>query len=95
METEYYIERVNRFVVEYLEQYPAQHRAEMRLNGIDPDNYWQLKWSFETAEGAEKQLARENERYGDFCREYGYEPTTQFRVQDMGAPVEIKRSVMF
>lgn len=92
---EYYIETVNRFVVEYLEQYPAQHRAEMRLNGMDPDDYWQLKWSFETAEGAERQLSKEITQYAEFCNEYCYEPTTQFRVRDMGAPVEIKRSVMF
>jgi hypothetical protein len=90
-----YIERINQFVVEYLEDFPAEHKAEMRLNGIDPDNYWQLKWSFTTEEAANEQCRHEVEWYANFCAERGYAIRKQFRVRDLGAPVEIERSVMF
>lgn len=90
-----YTETVNRFVVEYLEDLPAEHKAEMRLNGIDPDDYWQLMWSFTTEEGAKEQCKEEEEWYREFCEKHGYTVRKTFRVRDLGAPVKIERSVMF
>lgn len=94
-EVEFYVEKINQFVVEYHEELPAAHKAQMRLNGIDPDNRWDLKWSFATLEAAEDQLADEQKWYADFCENHGYQPTKTFRVRDLGAPVEIKRQIMF
>lgn len=95
MENETYIERINQFVVEYLEDLPAEHKAQMRLNGIDPDNYWQLKWSFVREEDAIDQMNKDRAWYENFCTERGYSIRKQFRVRDLGAPVETVRSVMF
>ena len=92
---EFYIEQVNRFVVEYHEDLPREHKAQMRLNGIDPDNHWQLKWSFETEEAAIEQCKKDEEWLTSFCLEHGYLNRKEFRVRDLGAPMEIKRSVMF
>lgn len=94
-ESNTYVEKVNRYVVEYLEDLPAQHKAEMRLNGIDPDNYWVLTWSFETEEAAIEQCKADEEWYTNFCLERGYLIRKEFRVRDLGAPVEIKRTMMF
>jgi hypothetical protein len=90
-----YTEIVNRFVVEYQEDLSDAHKAEMRLNGIDPDHYWQLKWSFTTEEAARKQCKEDEEWYNAFCRDRGYTISKTFRVRDLGAPVEIQRLVMF
>lgn len=95
MSNETYIERINQFVVEYLEDLPAEHKAQMRLNGIDPDNYWQLKWSFTTEEAANDQCRDDEQWYADFCNKHGYTISKKFRVRNLGAPIEIKRSVMF
>lgn len=94
-DAETYVERVNRFVVEYHEELPAEHKAQMRIYGIDPDDHWQLKWSFEEQASAAKQYEKEIARYNNFCQSHGYTPTKKFRVRDLGAPVEITRSVMF
>jgi len=94
-ETETYIETINRFVVEYKEDLPAEHKAQMRINGIDPDNYWQLMWSFETQEAADEQCNHEVEWYTNFCNKNGYAIRKEYRVRDLGAPVEIKRNIMF
>ena len=90
-----HIEHINRYVVEYLEDWPADHRAEMILNGIDPDNNWQLKWSFEQEENAIEQCKADEEWYVNFCLKNGYLIRKEFRVRDLGAPIEIERSVMF
>lgn len=95
MSSETYIERINQFVVEYLEDLPAEHKAQMRLNGIDPDNNWQLKWSFTSEEAAIDQCRNDEQWYANFCNEHGYSIRKKFRVRDLGAPVEIVRSVMF
>lgn len=81
MET--YIEHINQFVVERLEDYSKQARAELRLNGIDPDENWLLTWSYETSEAAEerKKWYLDNNFSGTF------------RVRDLGAPMEIVRNV--
>ena len=54
-----YRERINRYRVVKHEERPDAHKAEMRINGIDPDTTWSLVWSFETLAAAEKQLAKE------------------------------------
>lgn len=95
MTNETYVEKINRYVVEYHEELPREHKAQMRLNGIDPDNYWQLKWSFETEEAASTQCKKDEEWYESFCLERGYLIRKEFRVRDLGAPMEIVRNVMF
>lgn len=95
MENETYIERINQFVVECLEDLPAEHKAQMRLNGNDPDNNWQLSWSFEREEDAIKQKDKDENWYVNFCFEKGYPIRKQWRIRDLGAPVEIVRKVMF
>lgn len=90
-----YTEVVNRFVVEYHEELPAEHKAQMRLNGMDPDNHWNLKWSFVREEDAIAQKDEDEQWYINFCKDRGYNITKTFRVRDLGAPIEIVRSVMF
>ncbi len=93
MNTETYVEKINRYVVEYLEDLPREHKAQMRLNGIDPDNYWQLSWSFETEEAAVEKMNNDENWYVNFCLEKGYLIRKQWRVRDLGAAVEIVRNV--
>ena len=90
MET--YVEKINRFVVEYHEDLPAQHKAEMRLNGINPDEHWVLKWSFENEENAIEQMKEDEEWYATFCLKNGYPIRKEFRVRDLGETQYIKRS---
>jgi len=87
-----YTETVLRFVVEYHEDLPAQHKAEMRINGMDPDNHWNLQWSFETRDRAEDQARAEEEQHIEFCRSYGYTPRKKWRVRDLGQSIKIERS---
>lgn len=95
MYDETYIEHINQFVVEYHDELPAEHKAQMRINGIDPDNHWQLMWSFEDYASAAKQCEEETTWYNNFCTSHGYTSTKKYRVRDLGAPVEIERVVMF
>lgn len=95
MTNETYIERINQFVVEYLEDLPAQHKAEMRLNGMDPNNNWQLKWSFETYDAAVNQCRQDRANHKKICEQFNCDVTTMFRIRDLGAPMEIVRPVMF
>jgi hypothetical protein len=90
MET--YVEKINRYVVEYQEDFSDQHKAEMRINGIDPDEHWTLKWSFEKEENAIEQMQEEKEWYANFCEKHGYSIRKQFRVRDLGETKYIKRS---
>lgn len=43
---------------------PAQMAAEMRINGIDPDDHWSLISSHKTREGAEVWAEEDREIYG-------------------------------
>lgn len=95
MTRETYTETVYRFVVEYLEDLPPEHRAQMRLYGIDPDDNWQLKWSFHEEADAVKQMEKDTEWLETFCKENGYKVTKKYRVRDLGATQYIERSVMF
>ena len=56
-----YQEKINRYRIVYHEELPDRHKAEMRLNGIDPDTRRCLKWSFEELADAEEQLKIEQE----------------------------------
>jgi len=44
MET--YTETVHRFRIFRHEEQPEEHKARLRIMGIDPDDNWQLVWSF-------------------------------------------------
>lgn len=81
-----YQERINRFRILRHEDLPEAHKAEYRLNGIDPDNLWALIWSFETLERAEEMLASLNE---DKPRFYTY------KLVDAGAPEIVERPEWF
>lgn len=82
-----YREPIGRYVVEYLEKLPEAHRAELRLNGIDPDDNWLLSWSFES-EGEAKSMAAD-------LTEEPLGAIRQYRVRDRGedAPRFIERSI--
>jgi hypothetical protein len=55
--TETYQERVARFRIIRHEELPPEHKASLRLHGIDPDDNWSLIWSFDEEAPAQKQLA--------------------------------------
>lgn len=55
MET--YKERVMRYRILRHDELPEAHKAEMRINGIDPDDSWNLIWSFNDKEAAATCLA--------------------------------------
>ena len=93
MET--YVEKINRFVVEYHEELPDEYKAQMRLNGIDPDQHWNLKWSFENEENAIEQKDKDQQWYLDFCADNGYDPKKTYRVRDLGETKYVERSVLF
>lgn len=90
MET--YVEKINRYVVEYHEELPEEHKAEYRLNGIDPDDNWSLKWSFECEKDAIAQKETDQEWYDKFCEENGYTKRKTYRVRDLGETKYIERS---
>jgi hypothetical protein len=54
-----YQERVGRYRILKHEELPEAHKAEYRINGIDPDTLWTLVWSFDTLEAAEEMLKEE------------------------------------
>ena len=57
-----YKETVHRYRIFRHEDLPEEHKAEYRLNDIDPDHNWSLIWSFIEKEAAIEQLksCREN-----------------------------------
>lgn len=61
-----YTETVYPFRVLRHEELPEEHKASLRLNGIDPDDNWSLIWSFQTREAAENQLKWENENKAEW-----------------------------
>jgi hypothetical protein len=50
-----------RFLVLRHEKRNRRARAEMRLNGIDPDDNYSLIWSFRDRVNAERQMASDQE----------------------------------
>lgn len=85
-----YTEVVERYVVEYLEEYTDQEQAQFRLNGINPDEYWQMIWSFVSKQDADVQCKKEKDFYLDFCDKNGYKPKKVFRVRDISTPLVYK-----
>jgi hypothetical protein len=62
--TQTYEEPIGRYVVEKLENYASlpQHRASLRINGIDPDENWLLVWSFDNKDLAVIEAFESEER---------------------------------
>jgi hypothetical protein len=85
---ETYEEPIGRYRIICHEELPDRHKAEMRLNGIDPDDCWKLIWSFDDEEAAQRQLAS--------CVEHAASFQT-YRLKDAGpdAPKTITRSCWF
>jgi hypothetical protein len=80
-----YQERIARYRILYHDELPPEHKAQYRLNGIDPDDVWNLKWSFDNRADAEGQL--------------NYEATAEhkphyrtYKLVDAGAEEIIERS---
>ena len=82
--TDYYMEKINRWVVEKMAiKLDDQYRAEMRINGLDPDDHWTLVWSFETKYPAYRQM------WADQKRSTLY----RYRVRDLGEAQEVRRAI--
>jgi len=81
-----YTETVYRYVIERHEELPDRHKAEYRLNGIDPDNLWSLIWSFKDEDDAKAQLAQDNERAPKHWT---------YRMRDLGETQYIERQAWF
>lgn len=79
-----YKERVGRFRILRHEELPERHKAEYRLNGIDPDDCWSLIWSFDEEASAQEQLVDCNEHKGKF---------ETYKLVDNGAPSVIERHI--
>jgi len=81
-----YKETVYRYRVVKHEELPEEHKAEYRLNGIDPDDNWTLVWSFKDKQDAIAQLMS--------CRDEA--PWWQtFKMVDAGKDEEIERTSWF
>ena len=92
MET--YIETINRYIVEELDiGMSDERRADLRINGIDPDNNWRLKWSFTEEKDAQKMRDREEKRHKEFAEDYGCDVFHTYRVRDLGETKKIERQV--
>lgn len=84
MET--YQERVGRYRIVRHEELPPAHKAEYRLNGIDPDTLWSLIWSFDDEQSANEQLA--------FCIQHQPDYATH-KIVDAGETTYIERTAWF
>ena len=93
MKTKTYREPLGRFVVEYHEELPEEHKAAHRIKGIDPDELWTLQWSHEDRSGAEDIKADEEAMHASICEQLGHEVRTTWRIRDRGedAPRFIER----
>jgi len=92
---EFYVERIEQFVVEYLEDLPPEHKAEYRLNGIDPDTNWKLEWSYTCEQDANDRCKANTEWLETFASKHGYKVSKIYRVRDQGGPREITRHASF
>lgn len=81
-----YKEKINRWRIIRHDELPEAHKAEYRLNGLDPDDTWSLIWSFSTEEAAVQCLAEENERKASW---------QTFRLVDGGEAIEVERTAWF
>lgn len=55
-----YFENVYRYRILRHEDLPERHKAAYRLNGINPENLWNLIWSFKDEADALRVLAEYN-----------------------------------
>ncbi len=83
--TQTYQEPIGRWVVEQHEELPEEHKEAYRSDGIDPDDLWTLKWSFNTEADAQAELQDEMTDYEEFCKSKGYRKVITLRVRDRGA----------
>jgi hypothetical protein len=81
-----YKERIARWRIVRHDELPEAHKAEYRLNGIDPDDNWSLVWSFANEADALEQLANDNARKASW---------QTFKLIDGGEAIEIERSAWF
>lgn len=79
-----YQERVGRYVILKHVVLPAEHQAEYRSKGIDPDTIWSLYYSTNNEADCIEVLkeAREDARWH-----------TTYKMEDRGAPSTIERPV--
>lgn len=80
-----YQETVLRFRVLMHTEYPEEYKAEMRINGIDPDDNWSLIYSSNTLENAEDIAAEQREIYN--------RPIYTVKVVDNGEATVIERPI--
>lgn len=84
--TNTYQEKIHRYRILRHDELPESHKAEYRLNGIDPDNNWSLIWSFDNEKDAEKCLVDCN----------GYKASFQtYKLVDAGHAETITRQAWF
>jgi hypothetical protein len=89
MET--YVERINRFrIVRRVRVLSRAEAAQYRLNGMDPEDSWELVWSFEHVDSAENQMKKYSER-GETDEGSYY----IYKMVDAGKAEEITRQAWF
>jgi len=81
-ETGYYFETVQQYVLERQTELPEEMKAEYRIKGVNPDELWELIWSYQTEEAAKLQLAREEAKGSKIWK---------WRMRDLGGAKTIKR----
>lgn len=81
-----YQERIGRYRIVYHDELPLQHKAEMRLCGIDPDTRRCLEWSFNDEAAAQEMFAE--------CVAHAPSYKTYYLV-DHGSEVVIERNADF
>lgn len=79
-------EHVARYRIMRHEELPEAHKAQYRINGIDPDTNWSLIWSFDDVADAQDQLIECNTYKGSF---------QTYKIVDAGAESFIERSSWF
>jgi hypothetical protein len=84
--TNTYTEKVLRYRVARREVITdPRRRAELQINGLDPDNIWSLIWSFDNLKDAEDQAEDE--------RNIFKAPNWEVKVVDAGKTEYIERSI--
>ncbi len=81
-----YQERIARYRIVRHSEESEERKAILRLHGIDPDDRWELIWSFPNKADAEKQLVR--------CKDYAAEWET-YKLVDAGQEEVIERQAWF
>jgi hypothetical protein len=79
-----YTETIERFHIVKHDEMPEEHKAAMRAEGIDPDNFWTIAASAPTLAVAESTLA--------FCKASGFRWST-YKIVDHGEAKQIERPI--